>query len=501
MSLTWSRRTFLQAAGVSTVGFALAGAIGGTPATADTTADAFAIVRSRWAALTSGGTIDAGNPVYAPAIAALDTSTANYLPLMETSPGATQLFTDLPLGSNADNVAYSFYRLGTLARAYVTPGTAYTGNASVLAAVTSGLDYMTTSVYSASGGLPTYGYGNWWDWEIGAPQSLLDTANLVYSALTPAQIANYCAAADHFVPDPTLLPQASGTTVSTGANRLDLCRVAIIRGALGDDASKIAQGVAAISPTLAFTAGPPGSYADGLYADGSFLQHGGTGYTGTYGGVWLGDVVKLMAALSGTPWAVTDPNIGNVFFAATNCFAPVVYNGLMLDSVRGRAIARSGEPDSADGISAAQNLITLAGGAPDTATATRLKSIAKGWLQRTPADITGSSIATIALAQQVLTDATVPAAPEPNGHSLFPVMARAVHRRPGWAAAIAMNSARNPFYETDGASNLHGWHTSDGMTYLYLDGDNTQYDDYFWPTVDPYRLPGTTSSLLPLTDG
>ncbi|MEY9942360.1 hypothetical protein ABH932_007033, partial [Streptacidiphilus sp. MAP5-52] len=457
MSLTWSRRTFLQAAGVSTVGFALAGAIGGTPATADTTADAFAIVRSRWAALTSGGTIDAGNPVYAPAIAALDTSTANYLPLMETSPGATQLFTDLPLGSNADNVAYSFYRLGTLARAYVTPGTAYTGNASVLAAVTSGLDYMTTSVYSASGGLPTYGYGNWWDWEIGAPQSLLDTANLVYSSLTANQIANHCAAVDHFVPDPTLLPQASGTTVSTGANRLDLCRVVIIRGALGEDGSKIAQGVAGISPTLAFTAGPPGSYADGLYADGSFLQHGGTGYTGTYGGVWLSDVAKLMTALGGTPWAVTDPNIGNVFFAATNCFAPVVYNGLMLDSVRGRAIARSGEPGTADGLAAVGNLITLAGGAPDTATATRLKSIAKGWLQRTPAPVaTSGSVSSIALTQQVLTDSTVPSAPEPVNHSLFPVMARAVHRRPGWAAAIAMNSARNPFYETDGASNLHG---------------------------------------------
>jgi hyaluronate lyase len=39
------------------------------------------------------------------------------------------------------------------------------------------------------------------------------------------------------------------------------------------------------------------------------------------------------------------------------------------------------------------------------------------------------------------------------------------------------------------------------MTYLYLDTDNTQYDDAFWPTVDPYRLPGTTASLLPLTDG
>ncbi|MBO9659599.1 MAG: T9SS type A sorting domain-containing protein, partial [Chitinophagaceae bacterium] len=39
--------------------------------------------------------------------------------------------------------------------------------------------------------------------------------------------------------------------------------------------------------------------------------------------------------------------------------------------------------------------------------------------------------------------------------------------------------------------NLKGWHTSDGMTYLY-NNDLLQYDNFFWPTVNAYRLPGTT---------
>ena len=38
------------------------------------------------------------------------------------------------------------------------------------------------------------------------------------------------------------------------------------------------------------------------------------------------------------------------------------------------------------------------------------------------------------------------------------------------------------------------------MTYLY-NGDLTQFSDCFWPTVDPYRLPGTTIERQPLADG
>src|SRR5262249_26343386 len=39
--------------------------------------------------------------------------------------------------------------------------------------------------------------------------------------------------------------------------------------------------------------------------------------------------------------------------------------------------------------------------------------------------------------------------------------------------------------------NLKGWYTGDGMTYLY-NQDQGQYSDDFWPTVNQYRLPGTT---------
>ncbi|HZK47954.1 MAG TPA: polysaccharide lyase family 8 super-sandwich domain-containing protein, partial [Atopostipes sp.] len=47
-------------------------------------------------------------------------------------------------------------------------------------------------------------------------------------------------------------------------------------------------------------------------------------------------------------------------------------------------------------------------------------------------------------------------------------------------------------YESINEENLNGWYTGSGMTYLYMD-DLTHYCDAFWPTVDSFRLAGTTS--------
>lgn len=498
-----SRRALLRAGLFSAALVGLSGVEAGSAMAAPTAdATAFAAVRANWAALTNGGAINPADPAFANALATLSTNAANALNTLDTSAGRTSVFTNLPLGSNSAYITSTFNNLKTLALAYSTPGTRYTGDQTVLASTLAGLDFMVQGPYSqAAGNLGVmHGYGNWWDWEIGSPQALEDAATLLYPALSADQIAAYCGAIDYFVPDPTHNPMQYGNYVSTGANRLDLCRVVIVRGALGDDAGKIQQGVAGISDTLPFV-----TSGEGLYADGSWLQHlvGQTAiaYTGSYGSIWLGDVALLLGALAGSPWVPTDPNLANVFFAAKKAFEPVVYNGLMIDAVRGRAIARATETDANDGLAAVKNFLALAPAA-DADTAAYLRSTAKGWLNRTPMPSSSStSLLTVALAQAVLNDSSVPSAPEPVNHTLYPVMNRAVHRRPGWAVALSMASNRIAYYENGGGDNLRGWHTGDGMVYTYLDGNNTAYDDEFWPTVDPYRLPGITASLKPLTDG
>ncbi|GAA3156914.1 hypothetical protein GCM10010466_54710 [Planomonospora alba] len=102
---------------------------------------------------------------------------------------------------------------------------------------------------------------------------------------------------------------------------------------------------------------------------------------------------------------------------------------------------------------------------------------------------------------EVLADPAIPAADEPAGHRLFPASDRAVHRRPGWCAALSMASRRIGHYEHGNGENLRGWHTGSGMLYWWAEGHGDQYSDSFWPTVDPYRLPGTTVSTRRLPDG
>jgi hyaluronate lyase len=90
-----------------------------------------------------------------------------------------------------------------------------------------------------------------------------------------------------------------------------------------------------------------------------------------------------------------------------------------------------------------------------------------------------------------MTNASIPPRGELLGHWTFASMDQAVHLRPGWGFALSMSSSRVYNYESINSENLHGWFQGDGMTYFY-NSDLGQFSDDFWPTVDPYRLPGTT---------
>ena len=66
---------------------------------------------------------------------------------------------------------------------------------------------------------------------------------------------------------------------------------------------------------------------------------------------------------------------------------------------------------------------------------------------------------------------------------------------------MSLTSSRIANYECINGENLHGWFTGDGMTYLYLGNPESQFAGAFWPTVDPYHLPGTTVDTTVRADG
>ncbi|WP_030703861.1 MULTISPECIES: polysaccharide lyase 8 family protein [unclassified Streptomyces] len=504
MTTAWSRRTFLATSAVLTaaVGAALTPPASAAPLSPSPATDPYAVLRATWSRLMLG---EGFSPTAEPFRSRLTDLGAKARGLLETMAPADgslwpdAVFADPDPDTDAESFAFSgrmadsFTRLNTMAQAYRQQGTGLTGSTALRDAVLTGLEHLNTQVYNDR----QTRYGNWYSWQIGAPQALLDVCVLLYDAIAPERLARYCAAVDHFVPDSAV---ASYTGTSTGANRVDLCRVLALRGAVGASAAKIALARDALSPVF-----PLVSKGDGLYADGSFIQHTTVPYTGSYGSVMLGGLGMLFALLKGSDWEVTDPKRQVVFDAVENAWAPFLFNGLVMDAVAGRAISRGEADDHRRGHPILASIVLLGQGA-SAAESTRWRSLVKGWAQRDyyspPLSNPSLGLTALSRIKNVLDDTALTPLPEPDGHRLFPDMARATHRRPGWAASLSMADRRITYYETGNGENLRGWHTGSGMLYWWGDTfANGQYSDAFWPTVDPYRLPGTTASRKVLANG
>ncbi|MFE3829848.1 polysaccharide lyase 8 family protein [Streptomyces sp. NPDC059092] len=500
----WTRRTVLTAlaatgAGSFPYGSAQAAEAERTAvqATGTEPADPFDELRLRWVELSLGSGYDPAAEPYASRLAETGELAARFRRTM--APAAASLWPDHPYDPPA-GITQSYGRLWTMTRAYAQPGTGLTGDAGLLAAVLQGLDHLAATVYHPA----TTPYGNWWEWQIGSPRLLMDITAVLYDRLTAARRAAGTAAVDHFIPD-TLLTDYTGT--STGANRVDLCRSVALRGVLGRAPDRIALARDALSPVFPYV-----TKGDGLYADGSFVQHTWVAYSGTYGQVMLDGLGRLLTLLAGSSWAVTDPARQTVLDSVERAYAPLIYNGLMMDSVNGRAVSRGllrsderqvprSDHFHGQGVIAAIALLTGAAGAAERE---RWTALLKGWIERDTVSpvLTARQFDVADLARlRAVAASSAPAAPEPTGHTLFAAMDRAVHRRPGWAANIAMASDRIAHYECGNGENPRGWHTGAGMLLWWCaDRGNDQYTNWFWPTVDPYRLPGTTVSTRRLPD-
>lgn len=496
MTDVWSRRAFLTAVGGGVV-------LLGTPAfpaTAGTVTSVHAAMRAVWQGLVLGSQFSPTAEPFRTRLAALGAQAGEWRASM--APATGSLWPDQVFTTDPEFMAQSYYRLRGMAEAYVRPGTGLTGDAALRAAVLTGLDHLHARVYNAGQAR----YGNWWCWQIGAPQALLDTIVLMYGHVSAAQLSGYCAAVDHFVPDSSV---GAYTGTSTGANRVDLCRVLALRGVVAGDDAKIALARDALTPVFPYV-----TTGDGLYRDGSFIQHTYVAYTGSYGSVMLGGLGMLFGLLKGTAWEVTAPGTQIVFDAVEHAWAPFLFNGLVMDAVSGRAPSRGvqlADPlrvqldDHTRGHAVLAAILLLAEGA-STAERSRWRALVKGSVARDyyspPSADTAQPLSAVARLSEVSADTTVAAAPEPVAHRLFPSMDRAVHRRPAWAASLSMASKRITHYETGNGENLRGWHTGSGMLCWWGSHyGNGQYSDAFWPTVNPYRLPGTTVSRKALADG
>ena len=471
---------------------------GASPAHA---ADAFEDLRVRWAHyLTGGPDLDLDHPQIAPQLAALSDEAAEYLATADLHPpeGAS-IWSDLPMVSDdAANMALTYQRMLVIATAWSTAGTDQHDSTEVQDVLVGWYRHMYTHWYN----LENWRGGNWWFWEIGIPTDLGYLSILLAPVLTAE---DRIAATDRIrrqAPDPN--GRTGSSLRETGGNRADKVLACILRGVVARHEEDITLARDALSDVEGDGARSLFQYVssgNGFYPDGSYIDHEFLPYVGTYGNVALTGVARSLMLLAGSPWEVTDPDVAVILDAPEKSFSPFIWSGRMMETVRGRAVSREHERDYHDAWSTANAVMLLATQIEEPYRST-YRSLAKGWLTRCSEDYSAAaSLSDLSRALPLLADQEVPAAAEGTGHVQFGSQERMVHRGEGWAYTVATSSTRIGRYEWGNNENNLGWHQGDGAAYLHLAHDQGQFADDYWPTVDPYRLPGTTASLTERESG
>ena len=444
-------------------------------------ADEFDTLRLKWRTMLTGGTsYDTSDPQIAAAISRTTATAQTYWDSMDKSESRTYLWSDLSSKTKGDMINSAYSQLRSMAIAYCTNGSSLQGNNALLTDIISAIDWMYTKYYNENISQD----GNWWYWEIGIPLSLNDITVLLYDKLTETQITNYMNAVNKFAPTPAYTKATN--MVMNGTNLIWKCNVIAVRGIIIKDGEKVAMGRDGLSEPL-----KPVTIGDGFYADGSFVMHTKFAYTGGYGISYMSNISNLMYVLSGSTYEVTDPNKQNVFKWVYDSFEPLIYKGAMMDMVRGRELSRIYRDDRTAGHETMSAIIRLSQiASPEDAAA--YKSMIKYWLET---DLNGFyTDATVEMADKanaILNDTSITPRGELIKYKQFTGMDRAVQLRPGFGFGISMFSSRIYNFENANNENQSAWHTGDGMTYLY-NSDLSQFSDAFWPTVNSYRLPGTT---------
>ncbi|WP_037909154.1 polysaccharide lyase family 8 super-sandwich domain-containing protein [Actinacidiphila yeochonensis] len=419
--------------------------------------------------------------------------------------GSGELFSGLPLGTDDAHLTSSYQYLYEIVLATRAPGAAapdLSGNTGVQQRVADGL----AALYDGYFGDQAAGYyGNWFNWEIGMPQYatkalilLKDTA----AVQRPGLAADYVAAMDGYLRNGKDGDVDLDSRFHTGANLADITTDRILQGALLDDDARITKAVSDQSTVLAAI----DPYAlrhgvtDGFYADGSFVQHGSVAYTGSYGTGLLTRVVQTVKLLDGTGYPAGADLAGAARGWVAGSFAPLLFEGWMMEAVKGRAVSRTttGYADAATVVESAVDLAEYYTGDEARALAGFAKYV-HTVSRSAPSPTSFTSPVSAARFADILADASVPAADlnAPAQHSAFNAMDRTVHRRPGWTFTLARSSTRISGYEYMSGENLTPWFQGAGAHYLYLSGqDQTQAFgvDHF-TAVSPYALGGTTAPV------
>lgn len=449
----------------------------------------FRQVRDNWNA------ISLSNQSYQPT----DSNMKNLLTNLETGvasslakwvePSAQQktIFNDIDFSKSA-HLTTVYRRIEQMAQVFENPYSQYYHDRELLDKIKSAMDWLYTNVYNEQKEIN----GNWWDYEIGTPRAIVDILIYLHPYFGQADIDKYTAPISKFVPNVSMIRSTTpNPTPAVGGNQTDLSKVAILEGALREDGQRIKDGVHGLTTIMKFV-----DKGEGFYEDGSFIDHTNVAYTGAYGNVLIDGFSQLLPVIQSTEFALDSQAISILYDWIDRSFAPILVKGELMDMTRGRSISRATGQSHVQAVEILRALARLAE-ASDDAEKMKLQSIVKGHLQSDTfysAYLNLKSYKDVELFNHILSDETI-AAPENKDYiAAFNNMDKFVYNnaQSGYTFGLSMYSSRTQNYEDMNNENRHGWYTSDGMAYLY-NNDLGHYSQNYWPTVNSYRLPGTTT--------
>ncbi|WP_321388036.1 polysaccharide lyase 8 family protein [uncultured Enterococcus sp.] len=467
-------------------------------------ASSYQELQQKWRAQLVSDDYDAQIPEIANYVQALSAAAEDLYKKMDKDPDRTYLWPLEAGNTPSADLTTQFTKLQKLTLAYGTKGTAYYKDPAILSAVESGLDFMITK----KGYDGKKYHGNWWDWQIGIPQKFVGILMVLKDELPAAKVQQYTTAISGYVPDPykQLYTKPQGVFidlafipnfVTSGANRTDLAQTVLGLGILQEDASKIRQASESIIDVFELV-----TKGDGFYADGSFIQHNNIPYTGSYGNVLMKGVGQVLSITKDSEFELPPEVVDGFVTNVERAFLPLIYQGEMLPGVNGRSISRAPSKNkSGYGSTTMYNLLIVAKFAPADSQQ-KLKEAVKYWMKENPTYYLTNTrdYNDLLMTLSLFDDTSIIGNQLPFiGAQMYASMDRFVQRTPEYMLSLSLYSSRISSFEAGNKENKRGWHTADGMMYLYND-DEVQFNQAYWPTVDPYRLPGTTVDTVSLQD-
>ncbi|HEO7570169.1 TPA: hyaluronate lyase, partial [Streptococcus agalactiae] len=196
-----------------------------------------------------------------------------------------------------------------------------------------------------------------------------------------------------------------------------------------------------------------------------------------------------------TDYKISNQELDMVYKWINQSFLPLIVKGELMDMSRGRSISREAASSHAAAVEVLRGFLRLANMSNEERNLD-LKSTIKTIITSNKFYNVFNNLKSysdIANMNKLLNDSTVATKPLKSNLSTFNSMDRLAYynAKKDFGFALSLHSKRTLNYEGMNDENTRGWYTGDGMFYIY-NSDQSHYSNHFWPTVNPYKMAGTT---------